>query len=135
MHEIEILGNLGGDPEMRYTQSGAPVTNFSVAANRQWTGEDGVVHKETIWFRVSAWRRLAETCNEYLKKGRQVLVKGRLNADSETGGPRVYQRNDGTSGASYEVTARMVRFLGGPGDNGGAASDAVEPEDTELIPF
>ena len=108
---IIIAGNLGRDPEMRYTPSGQAVTNFSVATNRQYTASDGTQVKETIWFRVSAWGKTAEICNQYLRKGSKVLVEGRLTADPQTGGPRTYQRSDGTYGASFEVTAGTVRFL------------------------
>ena len=110
-HKLIIVGNLGRDPEMRYTSDGTPVANFSVAANRRWNNADGEQNEETVWFRVTAWRRLAETCNEYLEKGRQVLIEGRLNPDPATGGPRLWTGNDGTVRASYEVTAVSVRFL------------------------
>jgi single-strand DNA-binding protein len=135
---IIIAGNLGRDPEMRYTQDGTPVTNFSVATNRRWTNADGSQGEETIWFRVSAWRRLAETCNEYLQKGRPVLVEGRLRPDPATGGPRIWTGNDGIARASYEITAVNVRFLGGRGE---VATDVPsgpgEPpeEGEEEIPF
>ena len=94
-HTIIIVGNLGKDPEMRYTPAGQAVTNFSVATSRQYTGSDGNQVKETIWFRVSAWGKQAETCNQYLKKGSKVLVEGRLTPDPSTGGPRLWQRQDG----------------------------------------
>jgi single-strand DNA-binding protein len=114
--KITIVGNLGRDPEMRYTPQGTPVTNFSVATNRKWTNADGTPGEETTWFRVSAWGRTAEVCNEYLSKGRQVLVEGQLRPDPQTGGPRVWTGNDGIARASFEVTARTVRFLGGRGE-------------------
>jgi len=114
-HKIIIAGYLGRDPEMRYTQDGTPVTNFSVATSRKWTRPDGTKMDETIWFRISAWRKLAEFCNEYLQKGRPVLIEGRLQAD-ENGNPRTFTRNDGSPGASFEITATTVRFLGGRGD-------------------
>ena len=82
--KIIIMGNLGNDPEMRYTPQGKPVTNFSVATNRKWTNADGTPGEETIWFRVSAWGKLAEVCDEYLSKGRRVLIEGRLRPDPET---------------------------------------------------
>ena len=88
-HKVIIAGYLGRDPEMRYTQDGTPVTNFSVATSRKWTRQDGTQVDETVWFRVSAWRQLAEVCNEYLQKGRPVLVEGRLQAD-DRGNPRVF---------------------------------------------
>ena len=75
-HTIIIVGNLGRDPEMRYTPSGQAVTNFNVATNRQYTASDGSQVKETIWFRVSSWGKQAETCNQFLKKGSKVLVEG-----------------------------------------------------------
>ena len=127
-HKIIIVGNLGNDPEMRYTPQGTPVTNFSVAANRNWTNADGTPGKETTWFRVSAWRRMAEVCNEYLSKGQQVFIEGRLRPDPETGRPRLWTRQDGTAGASFEVTARTVRFLGGRGE-GAAMEPGVTPEE------
>jgi len=109
--KIVIVGNLGGDPEMRYTPSGQAVTNFSVATSNKYTANDGQKVDETTWFRISAWGRLAETCNQYLKRGRKVLVEGRLKPDIQSGGPRVYQRQDGAWGASFEVTAQTVKFL------------------------
>jgi single-strand DNA-binding protein len=77
---IIIAGNVGRDPEMRYTPSGQAVTSFSVATNRQYTNNNGETVKETIWFRISAWGKTGETCNQYLKKGSKVLVEGRLTA-------------------------------------------------------
>ncbi|HNT23216.1 MAG TPA: single-stranded DNA-binding protein [Anaerolineales bacterium] len=136
-HTIIIVGNLGKDPEMRYTPSGQAVTNFSLATNRQYTGSDGQMVKETIWFRVSTWGKQAETCNQYLKRGSKVLVEGRLVPDKETGGPRVYSRQDGTTGASFEVNAQTVRFLSSRGDEDGGAGYAASeaPADDEPIPF
>ncbi len=110
-HTIIIVGNLGRDPEMRYTPSGQAVTNMSVATSRQYTDSNAQQVKETIWFRVSVWGKQAETCNQYLKKGSKVLVEGRLVPDMATGGPRIYTRQDGTSGSSFEVSAMTVRFL------------------------
>ena len=136
--KLIIVGNLGRDPEMRYTQNGTPVTSFSVATNRRWTNQDGSPGEETIWFRVSAWRRLAETCNEYLEKGRQVLVEGRLNPDPETGGPRIWTDRDGNPRASFEMTALNVKFLGraAPATGGGAADMPEGPaEEEDEIPF
>lgn len=121
--KVIIVGNLGRDPEMRYTPNGTPVTNLNVATNRRWTNQDGSQGEETVWFRVSVWRRQAEVAAQYLSKGRQVMVEGRLRVDPSTGGPRVYQRNDGTWGASYELTADRVIFLSGRGDTGSGGGD------------
>src|SRR3990172_6087309 len=103
-HTIIIVGNLGKDPEMRYTPSGQAVTSFSVATSRQYPGQNGQKVKETIGFRVSAWGKQAETCNQYLRKGSKVLVEGRLTPDPSTGGPRVWTGQNGP-GASFEVSA------------------------------
>jgi single-strand DNA-binding protein len=139
--KIVLIGNLGRDPEMRYTADGTPVTSFSIATNEKWTGRDGEQQERTTWWRISAWRRLAETCNQYLSKGSQVLVEGRMNTDPETGGPKIFTRNDGTPGATYEVTAFTVKFLGGRADAGDLdvpRDEQVPPEadiDEDSIPF
>lgn len=127
-HTLIIVGNLGKDPEMRYTPSGQAVTSFPVASNRKYTSSNGEQVNETIWFRISAWGKQAEICNQYLKKGSKVLVEGRLTPDKNTGGPRIWQKQDGTSGASFEVNAQTVRFLStrAEADAGGGASDAGE---------
>jgi len=134
-HKILIVGNLGRDPEMRYTQSGQAVTNFSVATSRQYNNSAGEQVKETVWFRISVWGRQAETCNQYLKKGSSVLVEGRMIATPE-GNPRVWERQDGTSAASFEVNANMVRFLSSRGSaaNGTEEEVILEVEEDE-IPF
>ncbi len=109
--KITIVGNLGRDPEMRYTPSGQAVTNFSVATNRQYTASSGEQVKETTWFRISAWGRQAETCNQFLRRGSRVLIEGRLTPDPASGGPRIWSRQDGTPASSYEVSANRVIFL------------------------
>jgi single-strand DNA-binding protein len=137
--KVILVGNLGRDPEMRYTPGGQPVTSFSIACNRRYTDSQGQSVDETTWFRISAWGKLAETCKQYLAKGKQVLVEGRLIADKATGGPRIFQRQDGTSGASFEVNADTVRFLGskqgaGEGEHGAGAAPGA-PGTEEEIPF
>jgi len=133
--EVTIVGNLGRDPEMRYTSDGVPVTSFNVATNRRWNNQDGSKGEETVWFRVSVWRRMAEVCAQYLTKGRQVMVKGRLNADPETGGPRVWKGNDGESRSSFEITASNVLFLGKRGETGDVGDDGTMPEEDGADPF
>lgn len=113
---IILIGNLGKEPEMRYTPSGQPVVTFSVATNRSYKGAEGQPVKETTWFRVTAWGKQAESCNQYLRKGSKVLVEGRLTPDPDTGGPRIWESN-GKMGASFEVTASTVRFLSGREDH------------------
>lgn len=136
-HTIIIVGNLGRDPEMRYTPSGQAVTNMNVATNRQYTASDGTQVKETIWFRVSAWGKTAENCNQYLRKGSKVLIEGRLIPDPATGGPRTFTRQDGTPGAVFEINANTVRFLSARGEVEGEVpleegGSAVSEDD---IPF
>ena len=109
--ELIIVGNVGKDPEMRFTPSGQAVTSFSVATNRSYTNSAGEQIKETIWFRVSAWGKTGEAVNTYLHKGSKCLVVGRLTADPDTGGPRIWQAQDGSARASFEVSASTVRFL------------------------
>ncbi len=131
-----FVGNLGRDPEMRYTPGGQAVTNLSVATNRRYTKSDGEQVEETTWFRVSVWGRQAETVNQYLRKGRRVLVEGRLVPD-DNGNPRTFERNDGTTGASFEVNAQRVVFLGGRGEGGFGEDEAFDqaPESEDEIPF
>ena len=134
-HTIIIIGRLGRDPEMRYTPSGQPVTSFSVASNRSYTDANGQKTDETIWFRVTAWGKQAEICNQYLKKGSKVLVEGRLVPD-KNGGPRIWTKQDGTPGASFEVTASTVRFLSTRGEGTGETmADAVGESGGDDIPF
>ncbi len=134
-HTIIIVGNLGKDPEMKYTPNGSAVTSLSVASNRTFSDANGQKVKETTWFRVSVWGKQAENVNSFLQKGSSVLIEGELRPDRETGNPRTYTRNDGTTGASYDVVARTVRFLspraGGTQEN---VDDSVEMGD-EDIPF
>jgi single-strand DNA-binding protein len=109
--KIILVGSLGQDPSLKFTQSGDPVCSFSVATSRKYTNKAGEKVDETLWFRVTAWGKQAEVCQQYLKKGSKVLVEGELKGDPQTGGPRVYEKSDGSHGASFELTAREVRFL------------------------
>ena len=138
--KLIITGNLGNDPELRYMPDGQAVCNFSMACNRRWNDRvTGEQKEEVAWFRVSVWGRQAEAANQYLSKGRQVLVEGRLETDPQTGGPRLFTRQDGTVGASFEVRAFTVQFLGGR-DSGGFESseesfDQSPVEEEDDIPF
>jgi single-strand DNA-binding protein len=138
-HTIIIVGNLGRDPEMRYLPSGQPVTTMNIATGHKYTGSDGQLVDETTWFRVSVFGKQAETCNQYLKKGRSVLVEGRIKPDPATGGPRIWTRQDGTPGASFEVTAFTVKFLGRAGGDGsyqgGELAEAPSGSSEDDIPF
>ena len=116
LNKVMIIGNLGKDPEMKYTQQGTPITSFSVAVSRTWKGPDGSSQEETEWFRVVAWERLAEQCNEFLRKGRKVFIEGRLKTREWTG-------QDGQKRFTTEVVATSMILLdpkqGGGGDYSG----------------
>lgn len=115
-----IIGNVGRDPEMRYTQTGVAVCSFTVAVSRKWTDRNTNEQREsTVWFKVSAWRGLAETCNQYVKKGMQIMVAGDIDVSA-------YSAQDGTPRASLELTARDVQFLGARGEAQPAANEAEE---------
>lgn len=125
--KLILIGNLGKDPEMRFTGDGKPITSFNMATSRKFKEKE-----ETAWFRVTVFGPRAESCNQYLKKGSKVLVEGRLNPDTN-GGPRVYQKKDGSWGASYEVTALEVRFLSPKGGEEGSFEEDVPGDDD--VPF
>ncbi len=119
-NKITIIGNLGSDPEMRYLPSGNAVTSFSVATNHRYNTRDGEQRDETEWFRVSAFGRLGEICNQYLSKGRQVYVEGRLRS-------RTWVDQQGQTRVSIEVNAQEVKFVGsrdggGYGERGGGGA-------------
>jgi len=136
-HTIIIVGNLGAEPEMRYIANGQAVTRFNVASTHQYRNAEGQNIKETTWFRISVWGKQAETANNYLHKGNKVLIEGRLKPDPATGNPRIWNRQDGSPAASFEVTASLVRFLTpkGEGASGEEISDAGEADSGEEIPF
>lgn len=135
--KLILTGNLGVDPELRYLSDGQAVCNFSLACNRRWNEKaSGEQKEEVTWFRVSVWGAQAESANQYLRKGRQVLIEGRLRPDPDTGGPRLWTRQDGTVGTSFEVVAERVQFLGNNGNgrhNGEGVETAEIVEDD--IPF
>ena len=128
--KIFLAGNLGRDPELRYTPNGTPVTQFSVATNEKWTGQDGQQQERTIWWRVSVWGKQGEEVSQYLRKGSQVFVEGRMDSDPETGGPKLWTGKDGRTRASYEVIARRVQSVS---KRGGTAS-FDEPRDADIPP-
>jgi single-strand DNA-binding protein len=134
MLKVILTGNLGRDPEMRYTPAGIPVCNISVASNRKWKDSEGNLHKETTWTRCTVWRQQAENANQYLKKGSKVYIEGRLTVDPETGGPRVYTRQDGTSGAAYEIQVDYIEYLDSP-DNGQRAPEEPPTNNMMEPPF
>jgi single-strand DNA-binding protein len=115
--QITLVGNLGRDPEMKYTPSGVPVTHFSVATSKRFQGQDGQWQDKTIWFRVTTWRKTAETASQYLTKGSKVLIVGELEE------PRTWVDKDGNTQVSLEVTAQTIRFLSTRGEGVGGGGD------------
>ena len=129
--KLTLVGNLGQNPEMRYLPDGKAVTNLNIACNRRWKdAASGQQQEEVSWFRVSVWGPQAEAANQYLAKGRQVLIEGRLRPDPNTGGPRIYARHNGSAGAAYEVVADRVQFLGGASEAAGAPVPVPAPNGT-----
>lgn len=136
LNKILIIGNLGGDPEMRYTPNGDPVTSFSVATNRRYRTRAGEQREETEWFRVSAWGRLAEITNQYLSRGSRVYVEGRLSS-------RTYQTQSGETRVSLDINAQEIQFLSTAGQvpddsggyGGGAPPYGAPPDDEDDLPW
>ena len=105
LNKVMIIGHLGREPEMRYTPSGRPVTTFTVATSRSWNTSDGEHHTETEWFNIVTWSNLAETCKQYLTKGQQVYIEGRLQT-------RHWEDKEGNKHNSVEVVASEMVMLG-----------------------
>jgi single-strand DNA-binding protein len=135
LNQVNLIGNLGRDPELKYTQSGKAVCRLSVATTRKFKNSAGELQEETEWHRVVAWGKLAEHCNEYLSKGRSVYVMGRLQTSS-------YEQ-EGVKKFSTEIIAQDVQFLGGKGGNsggGGGGGNQSKPkpdpaDSDDHIPF
>lgn len=131
---VEIIGHLGGEPETRFTRDGASVCSFSVATSRSWTNNDGSKGEETIWWRVSAWGRLGEICQQYLTKGRQVFIEGQLKPDRETGGPSIWMDQNGQARASYELRAFSMKMLGRRDSYGGGSQQGYQNQNQGYRP-
>ncbi len=120
VNKVILVGNLGADPEVRYTPSGQPVANFRIATSESWMDKAGQKQERTEWHRIVAWGKLAELCGEYLAKGRQVYVEGKLQT-------RQWDDRDGNKKFSTEIQAQQITFLGGrdgaPRGEGGYARD------------
>ena len=141
MNKIIVIGNLGNDPEMRYTPNGQSVTSFNIASNRRYRTADGEQREETEWFRCSAFGRLADVCNQYLTRGQQVYVEGRLRG-------RSYTDRDGQPRYSLDIMLTEMQMLGRRGENegggygdrggyGGGQGGYSEPpyDETDDLPF
>lgn len=118
VNKVILVGRLGQNPEVRYTPSGAAVANFSIATNENWTDKSGQKQERTEWHRIVAWSKLAELCSQYLTKGRQVYIEGRLQT-------RQWQDKDGQTKYTTEINAQTVQFLGGGAERG--ARPSAEP--------
>jgi single-strand DNA-binding protein len=123
-----IIGRLGRDPEMRYTPSGRPVTTFSVATSRSWNTSDGERRTETEWFNVVAWGSLAEICKEYLNKGQQVYIEGRLQT-------RHWDDSEGNKHTSTEIVANEMIMIGERRENNDIPSEGEEAREEDEFPF
>ena len=132
LNKVMLIGNLGADPEMRYTPSGKAVTTFRIAVNRTWRDGSGEQQQDTQWFRIVTWTQLAEICNRYLSKGRQCFVEGRLQT-------RSWEGQDGARRYTTEVVAREVLLLGSRGEAAAGPPMGEPPPETGLeedtLPF
>ncbi len=127
LNKVMLIGRLGQDPEMRYTPSGRPLTKLQLAVNRSWTASDGEKKTETEWFNVVAWGKLAEICNQYLTKGQQVYIEGRIHT-------RRWKDDDGTQHASVEINAQEMIMLDGRQEDGDSDTNNSSPTE-EDYPF
>jgi len=127
LNKVMIIGNLGRDPEMRYTPSGKPVTTFSVATSRTWSTSDGEKREETEWFNVVAWSSLAEICKQYLSKGQQVYIEGRLQT-------RHWDDQEGNKHTSVEIVANEMIILSERRESGEGTTESESSEEEEF-PF
>lgn len=117
VNKVILLGRLGQDPELKYTPGGAPVCNFSLATTEAWTDKQGQKQEKTEWHRVVVWGKLAELCNQYLAKGRQAFLEGRLQT-------RSWDDKDGNKKYTTEILANTVQFIGGASANNNANAGA-----------
>lgn len=124
VNKVILIGNLGADPELRYTSGGQAVADLRVATSRRWQGKDGSQQEDTQWHRVVVWGKTAEQCKEYLSKGRQAYIEGRLQT-------RAWEDRDGNKRYTTEVVAQQVLFLGGRGGSG-ASSEPPPPSDQSM---
>jgi single-strand DNA-binding protein len=133
LNKVMVIGHLGKDPEMRYTPSGRPVTTFTVAVSRSWNSADGERHSETEWFNIVAWGNLAEICKQYLTKGQQVYVEGRLQT-------RHWDDKEGQKHTSVEIVANEMMMLGerreaNHGEEQPLPTEGEQPAEEDEFPF
>lgn len=128
LNKVMIIGHLGRDPEMRYTPSGKPVTTFSIATSRSWNTSDGQRRSETEWFNVVAWGSLAEICNQFLYKGQQVYIEGRLQT-------RHWEDSEGLRHSATEIVANEMIMLGERRNEASEKSTGDQDEGEDEFPF
>ena len=129
LNKAMIIGNLGADPELRYTQEGRPVCNFSLATTEKWKDKEGNQQERTEWHKVVVWGKQAENCEKYLSKGRQAYVEGNIQT-------RDWEDQDGNKRYTTEIVARTVQFLsGGGGSQTSGQAKPAESGSDEDLPF
>ena len=130
LNKVQIIGYLGGDPDVRYTASGSAVANFSIAVSRTWKDKSGQQNEETEWFRIVAWEKLGEICNEYLAKGSRVYIEGRLAT-------RKWTDKEGNDRYTTEVVASDMIMLDSRGERGSGNGGRNVPQEMtdDDIPF
>jgi single-strand DNA-binding protein len=121
VNKVILIGNLGSDPEVRYTPSGSAVANFNIATNENWKDKNGQDQERTEWHKIVVWGKQAENCGEYLSKGRTVYVEGRLQT-------RDWTDKEGNKRYTTEIVANTIQFLGGPGERGKGGSEGRPPK-------
>ena len=124
LNKVLLMGNLGRDPEVRFTAGGTAVANFSIATNESWKDKNGQQQEKTEWHRIVVWGKLAELCGEYLKKGRQAFIEGRLQT-------REWTDKEGKKQYSTEIVANNVQFIGGRPDGAGPSAGAPSAANTQ----
>jgi single-strand DNA-binding protein len=131
INKVILIGHLGADPELRYTPNGTPVANFRIATTERWTNKQGEQTQATEWHRIVAWRKLAEFCGQYLNKGKQVYIEGKLQT-------RSWQDKDGNKRWTTEIVAQNLQLLGKPEGIPKSPEEEIPSEETsgeEDIPF
>ena len=132
LNKVMLIGNLGAEVDLRYTQSGAPVASFRVATTERWKGQDGQMQEQVEWHSIVAWKRLAEICGEYLHKGSKVYIEGKLQT-------RSWEDNNGVKKYTTEIVAREMQILspkGEPRQEGTSREERKEPPPMgDTVPF
>lgn len=136
VNKVILVGNLGRDPEVRYTKAGQAVASFSLATSEKWTGKDGNKEEKTEWHKITAWGKLGEICGEYLSKGKQVYIEGRLET-------REWEDKDSVKHQTTEIVVNNMTMLGQAGGGGSSqgysgasgASGGSDDIDGDEIPF